>query len=210
MLRRRLTYANVAATLALLFAMSGGAVAATHYLISSTRQISPKVLKQLRGGTGAKGPAGATGPAGPAGPAGAAGKAGIQGIEGPRGPSTAFQFARNEVGQLASNDTEETVGTLAVPAGTYVAYAKLYFNNESTTELAQVQCTLGNNQGANVDTSVLTAPMKNFFPGTVELDMQVWSLFPSAGDWTVKCEDNSGLVKGWWLKIDAIQVAALS
>jgi hypothetical protein len=46
-MRRHLTYANVAATLALVFSMSGGALAAKHYLIDSTKQISPKVLKSL-------------------------------------------------------------------------------------------------------------------------------------------------------------------
>jgi hypothetical protein len=46
-MRRYLTYANVTATLALVFAMSGGALAAKHYLLSSTKQISPKVLEGL-------------------------------------------------------------------------------------------------------------------------------------------------------------------
>ena len=46
--RKRLTYANVAATLALVFSMTGGALAAKHYLINSTRQINPKVLKKLK------------------------------------------------------------------------------------------------------------------------------------------------------------------
>jgi hypothetical protein len=46
-MRRHLTYANVAATLALVFSMSGGALAAKHYLIDSTKQINPKVLKSL-------------------------------------------------------------------------------------------------------------------------------------------------------------------
>jgi hypothetical protein len=75
-IRPRLTYANVAATLALVFSMSGGALAASHYLISSKKQISPKVLKELKGNAGAKG---ATGPAGAQGPAGAAGAPGAQG-----------------------------------------------------------------------------------------------------------------------------------
>ena len=74
--RRRLTYANVVATLALLFAMSGGALAASHYLITSTSQISPTVLKQLRGRAGPKGPKGANGVQGPAGSPGAQGPAG--------------------------------------------------------------------------------------------------------------------------------------
>ena len=43
-IRSRLTYANVAVTLALVLAMSGGAYAADRYLITSTKQIKPKVL----------------------------------------------------------------------------------------------------------------------------------------------------------------------
>src|SRR5690242_5475040 len=77
-------------TLALVFAMTGGAYAAKHYLITSTKQISPKVLKQLRGKTGPAGPAGATGPAGPAGAAGAKGENGANGVS-PTG--TAFAGA---------------------------------------------------------------------------------------------------------------------
>jgi hypothetical protein len=50
---RRLTYANVTATLALLFSMSGGALAANHYLINSTRQINPRVLRALTNHTAA-------------------------------------------------------------------------------------------------------------------------------------------------------------
>src|SRR5437870_10064689 len=46
------------ATLALVFAMSGGALAAHHYLINSTKQISPKVLKKIEGGHGSTGAAG--------------------------------------------------------------------------------------------------------------------------------------------------------
>jgi Collagen triple helix repeat (20 copies) len=77
-IRKRITYANAAMTLALVFAMSGGAYAASKYLITSTKQISPKVLKALKGKTG---------PAGPAGPAGAAGvgTAGAQGAAGAKG-----------------------------------------------------------------------------------------------------------------------------
>src|ERR1700712_1050053 len=46
-MRRHLSYANVTATLALVFAMSGGALAAKHYLVTKTNQISPKVLKSF-------------------------------------------------------------------------------------------------------------------------------------------------------------------
>jgi hypothetical protein len=76
MLKSKLTYANVAATLALVFSMSGGALAANHYLITSTKQISPKVVKALKGKTGK---AGAAGPQGPQGAAGAQGPQGSAG-----------------------------------------------------------------------------------------------------------------------------------
>jgi hypothetical protein len=115
-IRKHSTYTNLALTLALLFMMSGGAYAASKYLITSTKQISPKVLAALKGkagpagvpgaagaaglagATGAQGPKGEngsaggqgtkgeTGPAGPAGPQGPKGSNGANGNEGPEGP----------------------------------------------------------------------------------------------------------------------------
>jgi hypothetical protein len=73
---RYLNYANVVATLALVFAMSGGALAANHYLVNSTKQISPKVLKKLKGNRGPQGGAGAQGLAGPRGLVGPQGATG--------------------------------------------------------------------------------------------------------------------------------------
>ena len=87
-IRKRVTFANVAMTLALVFAMTGGAYAAKKYLITSTKQISPKVLKSLQGKAGAQGPAGHAGPQGSPGaqgPAGAAGKDGAPGANGKDG-----------------------------------------------------------------------------------------------------------------------------
>lgn len=89
-IRRRFTYANVVMTLALLLAMSGGAYAAGKFVITSTKQISPKVLKQLKGKAGPAGPAGTVGPAGAAGPTGkegAVGKEGTPGVNGKEGPN---------------------------------------------------------------------------------------------------------------------------
>jgi hypothetical protein len=86
-MRRRLSYANVVATLALVFAMSGGALAANHYLINSTKQISPKLLKKLKGRAGRTGATGLPGAKGLPGTAGAQGKEGLPGKEGARGQS---------------------------------------------------------------------------------------------------------------------------
>jgi len=90
-IRKRLTYTNVALTLALVFAMSGGAYAASRYVITSTKQIKPGVLAQLKGKAGSAGSQGPTGPAGPQGATGATGatgpkgETGAQGKEGPPG-----------------------------------------------------------------------------------------------------------------------------
>lgn len=105
-IRRRLTLANVLMTLALVFAMSGGAFAAKRYLITSTKQISSKVLKQLRGTAGKEGPAG---PAGPQGPAGAAGKEGAPGKDGVNGINGAD--GKSVIAATASNAECATGGT---------------------------------------------------------------------------------------------------
>ncbi len=95
-IRRHLSYANVVATMALVFAMGGSAVAAQHYLITKTNQISPKVLKALEtkiaaniqpAATGKEGAAGKEGKPGTEGKEGGTGKEGNAGTEGKEGLS---------------------------------------------------------------------------------------------------------------------------
>ncbi len=92
--RVRVSPATVIASLALVFAMTGGAYAAGKYVITSTKQIKPGVLKQLQGkagangaqgSAGAAGSQGSVGPAGSQGPAGPKGETGAQGSQGPKG-----------------------------------------------------------------------------------------------------------------------------
>jgi hypothetical protein len=110
-IRKRLTYANVMVTFALVFAMSGGAYAASKYLITSTKQISPKVLKSLKG---ASGKAGAVGPQGAAGPAGAAGPVGPAGKEGPAGKGERGE--KGEAGLEGKEGKEGKAGTTGFTA----------------------------------------------------------------------------------------------
>lgn len=84
-LRKRISYTGVIMTFALVFAMSGGAYAASKYLITSTKQISPKVLSALRGKSGPRGATGTAGPTGQNGAPGAAGQKGAPGTPGLKG-----------------------------------------------------------------------------------------------------------------------------
>jgi hypothetical protein len=67
------------ALLALFFALGGTSLAARHYLLTDSSQISPKLLRKLEGRKGREGPRGLPGAEGPTGSAGAAGAAGPPG-----------------------------------------------------------------------------------------------------------------------------------
>jgi hypothetical protein len=139
-IRRRVTYTNIVLTFALLFAMTGGAYAAKHYVITSVGQISPKVLKALQGKAGAPGPAGASGSAGAKGDSGAAGSAGAvgergsagapgsPGAEGPEGPEGSPWTAGGTLPPGASEDGVWAAGGLAVAGIKGVARAPISFD----------------------------------------------------------------------------------
>jgi len=105
-LRRHLSYANVVATMALVFAMSGGALAASHYLITKTSQIKPSVLKKLKGNIGH---VGATGPSGPQGSVGKEGQPGSAGESG-----TTVVYRVRSVGPIETATGSEAKAETAV------------------------------------------------------------------------------------------------
>jgi hypothetical protein len=80
--RRRISYANVAATLALVIALGAGTAYAAkhHWLITSRSQIKPSVLHSLKGKHGRQGLAGATGATGATGGTGGIGATGATGL----------------------------------------------------------------------------------------------------------------------------------
>ena len=167
-LRKHLSYANVAATLALVFAMSGGALAAKHYLINSTSQINPKVLKKLRGAIGKPG---ATGASGASGVDGAPGKEGLQGQEGKRGPSDVYEA---EIGKVVIAKAEESKSlTLSnLPAGTYAVFGKASVTSEEQVKNSSGRCEL-RAEGEKEDDDLSIEPIVPLGKG------EEWSAIPT-------------------------------
>lgn len=98
--RKHLSYANVVATMALVFAMGGTAIAAKHYLITSTSQISPTVLKAIEVKIASRVPAGKEG------------KAGKEGLPGKEGPEGKVVLANNASVSKLSSEEQERLQTL--------------------------------------------------------------------------------------------------
>src|ERR1700742_2055730 len=147
--RRHLTYANVAATLALFLALGGAAYAATQLPKNSvgTKQlkkgavtaakINVKTRNALRGATGPAGPQGKTGKTGKTGAKGATGPQGKTGNQGEAGTGPAFEvFTSGKT--VTTAPTTVVAGTL--PAGAYVVSADVYL--ESAGKLTTVTCSL--------------------------------------------------------------------
>lgn len=86
LLRNRFGIPGVISVFALVFAMIGGAYAASDGGSGGSKaSASAKAKKGPRGPRGPKGPPGPAGPAGPQGPAGPAGAKGADGAQGPKG-----------------------------------------------------------------------------------------------------------------------------
>jgi hypothetical protein len=127
--RRRLTPSMVIAMAALVAALTGSAIAAKRFLITSTKQIAPSVLAQLKGNAGPAGPqgdpgaagakgdagaAGGTGDAGAKGDTGAAGTNGTNGTNGSNGTSSALTLANETAGaNCTAGGTKVTVDSPA-------------------------------------------------------------------------------------------------
>ncbi len=106
-LRNRFGIPGVISVIALVFAMFGGAYAATNDGKATSS------AKAKKGPRGPKGPKGDTGPAGPAGPAGAKGDAGAAGANGQNGaPGAAGKSA--EAGSFSGS---KTIGSVTCAEG---------------------------------------------------------------------------------------------
>jgi hypothetical protein len=146
--RWRVSYANVAATLALVIALAGGtAYAASKIIITKPSQISTSVRKALHGATG---------------PAGAPGAVGAAGLSGPAGGESAWA-------EIASNGTivQQSGGITMTPGGNPSTYGYC-LNVPGTIHLA-VASADGSAAGAIVVVSqeTLADPGSVYLQGTI-------------------------------------------
>jgi hypothetical protein len=154
-LKRKLTYANITATLALVFAMSGGALAANHYLVNSTKQINPKVLKKLKGNAGTAGKTGATGATGGTGPTGATGKEGPPGKEG----VTGMIRWRTTIATAGASEAEPATVVLAA-VGPFTVTGHCYVNGSTTDAATYISTSEAGSFAQGYDTVGSENPLK--------------------------------------------------
>ena len=204
-IRRHITYANVAATLALVLAMSGGALAASHYLINSTRQIKPSVLRYLHGRNGAhglNGKNGVNGKNGATGKTGAAGKNGaVAGYYTGQG-TTPIYITGNTQGNPA------TIAQKALPAGNFLidAAVQVDMSAASSGGYASVTCTLadGSNSHQSTFASALGAKAGGYgVSGEIPLQIAVSSPYASSTV-TLNCMTLTSASSGTNLSTDAV------
>jgi hypothetical protein len=128
-LRTRFGIPGVISVIALVFAMFGGAYAASNSSGGGKATASAKAKKGPRGPKGATGPVGPAGAQGPAGPAGAKGDAGANGAAGGVGPAgpTGAKGATGATGPAGLSGFTKTLpkgetetGTWAIEAHTVV------------------------------------------------------------------------------------------
>ncbi len=152
--------------------MTGGAMAAKHYLITSTKQIAPKVINALKGKNGAPGKEGAAGKEGSPGKEGPVGKEGKEGKEGPRGPSDVWQAGDG------SSAASTPPLSISVPAGAYVVQAKTVIAGGEGTSACFVTGgnAKDNTYGATEKTGITQMTINNAetttltSPGTIKLE----------------------------------------
>jgi hypothetical protein len=179
---RRFTYTNIVLTLALVFAMTGGAYAAKRYLITSTKQISPTVLKTLTGKTGPVGATGAAGPAGPQGPAGTPGPAGPAGAKGENG-TEGKPGTEGKEGKAGKNGTNGQPGAEGPqgPPGPFLETLPSGKAEEGTWSF-----------GAEVSSGFLTVPISFTIPLAAPLDEEhVHFVAPETKGPAVGCEEGT-------------------
>jgi hypothetical protein len=213
LLRRHLTYANVAASLALFLALGGAAYAATQLPKNSVgtnqirkeavtaAKIAKKTRQQLqgqRGPAGQQGPQGKTGKTGAKGATGARGAQGNTGVPGADGTGPAFEATAKPAIPTAIGTGTQVVG-LSLAPGQYATSANVVVQGSAG---ATVTCTLLN--GGEASATIPTAA------GLETLSMSGVRGLAGAGTATVLCTATGGTAELVSANVTAIQVKSQS
>jgi collagen triple helix repeat protein len=213
LLRRHLTYANVAASLALFLALGGAAYAGTQLPKNSVgtnqirkeavtaAKISKKTRKQLqgqRGPAGQQGPQGKTGKTGAKGATGARGAQGNTGAPGADGTGPAYEAVAEPAAPTAIGTGTQVV-ILSLAPGQYATSANVVVK---AAELATVTCTLQN--GAKATATIPTGG------GFETLSMSGVRGLGGAGTANVLCTSTVGAGELVSATVTAIQVKSQS
>ena len=193
---RRPSLPTVLSATALFFALTGVGFAAGHYVITSTTQIKPSVLAQLRGRTGERGPKGptgsrgATGAPGATGSPGAPGSAGAAGVAGGLGNSyfTPFRYPNTLPGDGTPQVVEQLSG---LPAGNYLinASADIQSTDDTTVTCIISEATIGleGDQG----TATTTIAPQNGVQAKMTIDPYSVLEVPTGGVVQMQCQSDS-------------------
>jgi hypothetical protein len=211
--RPALSFSVVMAVVVSLVCLVGTSVASahsTHAAASTTKgKKGPRGKQGPKGATGATGAKGATGANGATGPQGAPGPQGQKGNTGDRGPSNGYLSFKDSVGAIPTTTT--AIGSLSLPAGSYLVSAKLWAYNSGTAR-NYLPCQLVNNETADFDESIITLEpigTTSYFGRGVQ-SLMAAATFTTPGTWTVQCSAGSAGINASDLKIQAVEVGSLS
>lgn len=188
---RRDWTARALALVALVVAVGGGtAFAARHYLITSTKQIKPSVLKSLR----RAGPAGPQGPQGPAGAKGANGTNGTNGSNGANGAVAAYYAGTGATAVSLTDAASKTVLSKTLPAGSYVVNADVTADAQQMNSSAGVALSCYLQWAGGSEFKSWVSPWDSNDDSTANGTIS-WNLaanLSSASTVTISCTDYSG------------------
>jgi hypothetical protein len=215
--------------LALFFALGGTAIAAKHFLITSTKQIKPSVLTVLKGKTGKTGPAGKTGATGERGAQGPQGERGVQGERGGQG-ERGLQGEKGEAGAVAGYAAAQTESatitsdehltqipglTKTLPAGSFIASGTVQITAKSPSGepgYAGAECALMDKAGAKEVQAVgdwasdtAKTGLVEFAAGEISFDLAIST--SESSTLSVKCREAG---HGHEVEIEAVKGSAVA
>jgi hypothetical protein len=186
--------ARALALVALAAAIGGGsAFAAGRYLITSTKQIKPSVLKSLKK-AGPAGPQGAQGPKGSTGSAGTNGTNGDNGTNGNNGAVAAYHAGTASSPVSLTDASNKTVVTKTLPAGSYVINADVSVDAQQMNSSAGVAIACELSWVGGSESKAYVSPWNSGNDDTANGAM-VWNLagtVSSQSTVTISCSDDSG------------------